>query len=358
MIKIFFIIILTGYGSGVIFPSPAHADLLSWVKQWLAADTTQALDEDDDDDESAAVYTPMQVQLADESLEYAGLMTTPLMLSFYQPEAYARVEVVDIQELLTLRSQLHQLKTQLELATVRQQNQQQERNRLKNLAEQTGRVANKEVQHAEALVVQLQAERASIKVQVEDHQTLIKQRWAMPIADWIMAQQSAEWSALLARQKHLLKVSAVDLQSTILDVATIQIAKFQADESVAAQYVAPVLTAGPQMLGEASYYLTQLQPLRSGQRLEAWVPQSKSAAEGLLIPASAIVWYAGDPWCYIALEDNLFKRVSLESSQDTPSGRFVEVGALQADDELVISGAQTLLSEEFKWQIVDEDDDD
>ena len=93
-------------------------------------------------------------------------------------------------------------------------------------------------------------------------------------------------------------------------------------------------------------------------RLDAWVPESQEPVTGVMIPDDSIIWYAGQPWAYTEIDNGLYQRVSLKHTLPAAEGLFDEQGLINPGDELVVDGAQTLLSEEFKWQIVEEDDDD
>ncbi|MCK9912242.1 hypothetical protein MXD81_24015, partial [Microbacteriaceae bacterium K1510] len=75
--------------------------------------------------------------------------------------------------------------------------------------------------------------------------------------------------------------------------------------------------------------------------------------DGVIVPATAIVWWAGRAWVYRRTGDDTFTR--LEIPVDMPAeqdGGFVVPAHLLADnDDVVITGAQMLLSEEFRSQI-------
>ncbi|MDC9724346.1 MAG: hypothetical protein PSN44_00285, partial [Gammaproteobacteria bacterium] len=76
----------------------------------------------------------------------------------------------------------------------------------------------------------------------------------------------------------------------------------------------------------------------------------------VFIPEQAIIWHEGQPWVYIQLEDDLYQRRSVLAGVTAVGGLFIESG-IEAGEQLVTQGSQMLLSEEFRWQILDEDDD-
>ena len=64
----------------------------------------------------------------------------------------------------------------------------------------------------------------------------------------------------------------------------------------------------------------------------------------------------GKAWAYVQIDDALFLRRAVTTERETPEGWFVDEG-FAPGDHLVITGAQMLLSEEFRWQIQGDDDD-
>ena len=87
--------------------------------------------------------------------------------------------------------------------------------------------------------------------------------------------------------------------------------------------------------------------------------------KGIIIPSNAVVWYAGKPWAYFKQATNIvadsrnseneFVRKPISTDTEIDAGWFNQ--GVDADSEVVISGAQLLLSEEFKYLIKNENED-
>jgi hypothetical protein len=69
-----------------------------------------------------------------------------------------------------------------------------------------------------------------------------------------------------------------------------------------------------------------------------------------VIPNDAVVWWQGKAWCYIEQTPGKFTRKEVPTSSPVSSGWFVTEG-FAPGTKVVTSGAQTLLSEEFRSQI-------
>ncbi len=94
-------------------------------------------------------------------------------------------------------------------------------------------------------------------------------------------------------------------------------------------------------------------PLRPGMALTTWLGLPEKPRAGFAIPRSAVLRHDGSAWVYVQEDEEKFVRkpVTLDTPLDGEKGWFVaEGGGVKADDLLVTSGAQSLLSEELKAQ--------
>jgi hypothetical protein len=83
---------------------------------------------------------------------------------------------------------------------------------------------------------------------------------------------------------------------------------------------------------------------------------SKNSSNGVIIPNSAVVWYGGKPWVYRKTGNDQFSRLPINTDVEVENGWFSQ-GSLKPNDMIVTSGVQLLLSEEFKSQITNENED-
>ena len=340
-----------------VFLGPLITDV-KWhqhVQQWLNTQQTDA----DDDDETVEAVMPMTVLLDDTAQQLAGIETQVVDESSFYPENRARATVVSIQPMLNQRAELRQMQAAVNLAKVREQSSRQELNRLQKLAKATGSIANKEVLAAEAAWQESRAALNQTQVQLENLQRTIRQQWDATMADWIFNPDNVEFKRLIERSDSLLLVTMPVGQPLQPDVNMIRVApEGNRQQARKAYYVAPAISVDSSLQGETHYFRIETGRLRAGMRLDAWVPESQQPLYGVMIPDNAIVWYAGQPWAYTEIGEGKYQRVSLKNNLPAAEGLFDEQGLIKPNDILVVDGAQTLLSEEFKWQIVEEDDDD
>lgn len=89
--------------------------------------------------------------------------------------------------------------------------------------------------------------------------------------------------------------------------------------------------------------------LRPGLSVTAYLEVPGAPRKGIVIPRSAVVRQAGKTWVYVQTAKDLFTRREVSLEDPTAEGWFAR--SLSAGDRVVTTGAQTLLSEEFKSQI-------
>jgi membrane fusion protein, multidrug efflux system len=135
--------------------------------------------------------------------------------------------------------------------------------------------------------------------------------------------------------------------------ARIFAAGWEDQPGVPAERVAAVASSDPHAQGVTVLYrLTGTLPgLRPGAAVSAHFSlqfnPGRAAAKGVLIPRSAIVEQDGRLWAYVQTKDDRFSRRPVPLDTPTSAG-FLTGKGFSPGDRVVIVGAQTLLSEEFK----------
>ncbi len=89
---------------------------------------------------------------------------------------------------------------------------------------------------------------------------------------------------------------------------------------------------------------------RPGAAVTAYLTLPGKQERGVVLPASAVVRAAGSAWAYVQTGDNQFTRRQASTGTPMPDGWFV-MQRFNPGEHVVVTGAQTLLSEELKSQI-------
>jgi len=331
-----------------------------WVEEYNeAVEEAQADDDDDerhdDDDDSPAGN--MIVMLDDEAEAYAGIETRTLLASSYFPDVKAQAKVINVAELLAIRADYNQARSTLNVAKVAEVSAKQELSRLTELSQGAGSIATKKVNYAEATWREAKAKLQGLQFQVADVKAQARQAWGETVSAWVVGSDSKQLNRLVSRQDSLLLVTLPAGATLAADVSFIRVAREDSRNNARiAYFVSPAVNADQLIQGETYYFRIATGKLRSGMRLAAWLPETSEPLSGVFIPDEAVVWYAGQAWAYVELEEGKYQRRSLRDSLKTGSGLFSQQDIEQGEN-LVLTGSQMLLSEEFRWQIQDEDDD-
>jgi multidrug efflux pump subunit AcrA (membrane-fusion protein) len=122
--------------------------------------------------------------------------------------------------------------------------------------------------------------------------------------------------------------------------------------SAPARLMGPALEVDPLTQRPAYYYrLEHTWPgLAVGLPVVASVPVGPSQPGSVIVPASAVVQWEGLTWAFVQREPGAYARVAVPLDRPVPQGWAVHSG-IAAGDEVVITGAEQLLSEEFRAQV-------
>jgi hypothetical protein len=126
--------------------------------------------------------------------------------------------------------------------------------------------------------------------------------------------------------------------------------------TIAAQFISRAPISNATIQGKTYFYHAKTTDLRAGMQVYTLSATSKNSSNGVIIPNTAVVWYGGKPWVYRKTGNDQFSRLPINTDVEVENGWFFH-GNLKPNDVIVTSGAQLLLSEEFKSQITNENED-
>ncbi len=127
------------------------------------------------------------------------------------------------------------------------------------------------------------------------------------------------------------------------------------DKSVRASYLSISPQSDVSLQGKSFFYVAPSEDLRVGTQINVSIPRNKIFS-GVYIPANAVIWFSGKAWVYKKIGEDKFIRVPVNTENTFKDG-WLEDKNLKPDDIIVTNGAQLLLSEEFKYQIKNENED-
>ena len=185
----------------------------------------------------------------------------------------------------------------------------------------------------------------------------MRSAWGDAITGWATRAGSPTLEALLQQRAFLVQlVLPYDLPKAAAR-GKISVAPAMARETArTARFVADSPQVDPGLPGETYFYRVEGGGFRTGMRVAARVGLSGKPVAGVVVPGPAVVWHAGKAWAYLKQDEQTFARHEVSTVEELNGGWFNAAG-FQPGDEVVISGAQLLLSEELKYQIRNENED-
>lgn len=285
----------------------------------------------------------------------SGIVAAPLESIAHREEIRAYGTVLQPQELIDLRNSYITAKAQLEKAQTGFEVSRKAYERLKALRENNRNISDKALQAAEQTWRSDEANAQAAQVALQTVENNARQRWGGVIAQWLF-EASPDFDRLMQQQDVLIQIT---LPSGAQIASAPQNARVQTATGAlaSAELVSPSPRTDPRIQGMSFFYLAPAQTtgFLPGMNVTAYLPAGPRAA-GVIVPDSAVVWWQGKAWIYLQKDAERFARREIPTDRPVQSGWFIEKG-LSAGERLVTSGAQLLLSEEFRAQIqVSEED--
>lgn len=270
----------------------------------------------------------------------------PLTPVVIQPGNTAYATVVDLQPLFDLRNRLATAGADYDALRAQADNSRAQYDRSRVLFEDDRNVSQRSLQDARAVMQADQARLQSADAVRSGLDATMRQQFGDALASAAMASGSDLFQRLLAGRAVVLRVTLPAAYSgTVPASITVDAPDGQ---PVAAQKLSASPQGDPAVQGNPYFYAAG-RALPVGTRTFAHVPTSNRNASALVIPDAAVIWYGGQPWAYVRTAPDRFTRRYVPASSPNDQG-FVVTGAFHAGDEVVMHGAQLLLSQELRPQ--------
>lgn len=340
--------------------------ILFWVLVFYAKDEYEAYTKDTDEQ----IESPSRVENKDGVTEItvspatqaqSDITVTAVKPSNYQAGLSSYGTVMAIDSLLDMRSKYLAAMADAEISKAVLSRNKAEYNRLHELNLDDKNVSDKALAAALADLKGEEAKAAAAESTARNITDSMRQTWGEALT--LLATEKST-STLL---QNLINYKEVLIQVILPFNAPEPTAKSVLNVSptaspahiIKAEFVSRAPISNPTIQGKTYFYHAKTTDLRAGMQVNvSGIKQTSAQAEksGVVIPSSAVVWYGGKPWVYRKVGLEKFYRIPVNTDTEVENGWFYK-GSVMPGDQLVTSGAQLLLSEEFKYQITNENDD-
>ena len=310
------------------------------------------VDKDDEHPETQAKKGPAQITVEngqtlitlDTSTQTRlGITVATLASTITREQATFPALVLSVQDLATFRNMYVAAQAQLQKAHVQADVAGKEYTRLKTLFAENQSISEKSLQSAEGTLQSDETDVRAGEQQLSLQELGVKQEWGEVVTKWA-TEGSAQFQLILDQRELLVQVTMPSgITFAAPKVITLEI---PGGNRIQAEFVSPFPRVDPRIQGRTFLYVASAQSgVAPGLNLVAHLSVG-SQLKGVAVPTSAVVWSEGKAWVYAQISSDQFTRRPAATDVPVDNGFFLREG-FSTGDKVVISGAQTLLSEEM-----------
>ncbi|MDO9204487.1 hypothetical protein [Methylotenera sp.] len=286
------------------------------------------------------------------------IQTSPLKASTHQANISTYGSVMSIDSLIDLRTRYLAAKSEIDILRTSLAQNKNEYTRLQALNQDDKNVSDKVVAAAASTIRADEAKIAAAESSAKNLADSMRQLWGESLTKQATQLTTSGLLQNLITSKEVLIQTTLPFDATEpLEKSSIMIAPTAApSHTIRAYYISRAPFSNATIQGKTYFYRANSTELRAGMQINAINATSNKSLAGVIVPNDAIIWYAGKPWVYRKTGEEQFSRLPIKTDIEVETGWFYQ-GNLKENDEVVTSGAQLLLSEEFKSQITNENED-
>jgi hypothetical protein len=300
---------------------------------------------------------PRRLRLPEAERRMAGIATAPLASARAEPSAPVQGTVADPRPLVEARgrylaqaAQVRALKPALAAAEADYQRALALFRDDRNVAERTVQAAEAQ---ARAAREQLAAAEAVLRAQADS----LRAEFGPVLAEMAINPASAALAALLDGREVLVTLAVPAELEPAVARRPVSVEPAGGGARRPARLLSAAPAAAGALAGASYWFRTGAAGLRAGMRVVGHVSTGGAPRQGVVVPATAVVWHAGRSWVYVAAaQADEFERLPVTLGEAAPGGWFA-TGGLEAGQQAVVTGVQLLLSEELEYQIRNENED-
>jgi hypothetical protein len=297
------------------------------------------------------------VTLNEAGQKQSDIRTTVMRSSKFQSAISSYGLVMGIDPLIDLRTRYLAARAEAGVVRASLLNSEREYQRLLQLNKDDHNISDRAVVASEAIYKADKAKLAAAETAASNIRDNMRQIWGEVLTRKATEQNDPALQALLEYKQVLLQISLPfgtpepKPGSHLLVTPT-----GTQNRAVEARFISSSPQTDSTIQGKTYYYQAPASDLRAGMRVSVRLAENSQSVDGVVVPNEAVVWYGGKAWVYRKEGSDRFVRQPINTDQEAGHGWFTS-GQVKPGDALVTSGAQLLLSEEFKYQIKNENED-
>lgn len=328
--------------------------LLVWVAANRLHDTSagplraSSADRSNLERSSTGSMEPDTVKLSPDQQQQIGLQTAVLEAAPHPEQFRAYGAVLDVARITELTNSYANGQAQLQTAQAKFDVAKSAFDRAQNLV-QSAALPKKDAEAAEGAFRTDRASVAAAESQVRTLAATAQQEWGPVIGKGIV-ERSPAVVRLIEREQFLVQVT-LPPGVTITDPPRTALAQAPTrNANIDLQYVSSATRTDARIQGLSYFFAAPGDSgLLPGMNTTVYVPSGKTY-EGVFVEDTAIVQWQGRSWVYLRAGPDTFRRHPISTDQPVSDDDYVAQD-IPPGSEIVIRGAQVLLSEEAKSEL-------
>ena len=319
---------------------------------WIAAGTSAAVSDDSpkspQPSSAAGSGEPGTVRLTADQQHQIGLQTAVLEAATHPEQFRAYGAVLDVARITDLTNSYANAQAQLQTAQAKFDVAKSAFERAQSLVH-SAILAKRDAEAAEGTFRTDQASLTAAESQLKTLAATARQEWG-PVIGKGVVERSPQVVQLIERDQFLVQVT---LPPGVVLAEPPRAALAQApsrNANIDLHYVSPATRTDARIQGLSYFFVASGDSgLLPGMNTIVYVPSGKTY-EGVFLEDTAIVQWQGRSWVYLRAGPDTFKRHPISTDQPVSDDDYV-VQDIPPGSEIVIQGAQVLLSEEAKSEL-------
>ena len=307
-------------------------------------------DDDDDDDDDYEINRveyykdKLAIKLSDDEIKDAGIIVSKLTQDKITLEEEINAISIGYKNLLDVVSKYDVLNVQLSKSKINKTHNERIYLRLKSLYDEQGSIALKDLEEVEFQIESIKADMNSIQKDMDFLISEIKLEYGSILVDDVLSERKI-FTSLINNSSSLLIIENVNLTNKNRNY------KFNNEELI---FLNPY-NGNSNLRGNVGIFLLQNIKISSNSKLTVFL-ENEDLIDGYFIPESALLYHGGKVWAYFRENNEIFYKEEITNFYNIDNNKVFSTNSL-LNLNIVVSGAQILLAEEFRSQIMQEDDD-
>ena len=341
---------------------------LVWIIILIGSDKILLVDEEDDyDDEIIIDYTELidgltYVRLPLAVEKNSGITTKILTVSSEISDIFSYGEVVNLSDLYSKKNNLNNLlRKKIKLQNILT-GELDYLKKLITLNDDDKNIADNVIHEKEGDIDILENDLAIIKNDINNILLNTENKWGEYFRKHITSTKNNTAKNLFNNKYRLINITIPAAKRVSKIPKKIKV--FLSDDTkntYDATFISDAPRSNKSLQGKSFLYVVTNNDIKPGSKIKANITRNdkKNNQNKLFIPAKSVVWSNGKSWVFIKKdgEESTFLRKPLINPLETDNGWLVVENNLKKNELIVVDGAQLLLSEEFKYQIKNENED-